>query len=126
MNAGWMIPFIILGGALQSCSAAMNGHLNKSLVNPWLASAVSFATITFFFSGVFFAAVCRFYGNGDPDRIAAHRPFAATPPPNMVSIRGKECSTYEHQKQERPKEAGTKYQTGVWQEETGSELPHPS
>jgi transporter family-2 protein len=29
MNAGWIIPFIILGGALQSCGAAMNGQLNK-------------------------------------------------------------------------------------------------
>ena len=53
MNAGWIIPFIILGGALQSCGAAMNGQLNKSLVNPWLASAVSFALITFFFTGAF-------------------------------------------------------------------------
>jgi len=25
MNASWIIPFIILGGALQSCGAAMNG-----------------------------------------------------------------------------------------------------
>jgi hypothetical protein len=39
MNAGWIIPFIILGGALQSCGAAMNGQLNKHVVNPWLASA---------------------------------------------------------------------------------------
>lgn len=53
MNAGWIIPFIILGGALQSCGAAMNGQLNKSIVNPWLASAVSFALITFFFTGAF-------------------------------------------------------------------------
>ena len=53
MNANWVIPFIILGGALQSCGAAMNGQLNKSLVNPWLASAVSFALITFFFTGAF-------------------------------------------------------------------------
>jgi bacterial/archaeal transporter family-2 protein len=53
MNAAWVIPFIILGGALQSCGAAMNGQLNKSLVNPWLASAVSFALITFFFAGAF-------------------------------------------------------------------------
>jgi bacterial/archaeal transporter family-2 protein len=53
MNAGWVIPFIILGGALQSCGAAMNGQLNKSLVNPWPASAVSFALITFFFAGAF-------------------------------------------------------------------------
>jgi bacterial/archaeal transporter family-2 protein len=45
MNAGWIIPFIILGGALQSCGAAMNGQLNKHVVNPWLASAISFALI---------------------------------------------------------------------------------
>jgi transporter family-2 protein len=31
----------------------MNGQLNKSLVNPWLASAVSFALITFFFIAAF-------------------------------------------------------------------------
>ncbi len=48
MNAAWIIPFIIFGGALQSCGAAMNGQLNKSLGNQWLASAVSFALITFF------------------------------------------------------------------------------
>jgi Putative inner membrane exporter, YdcZ len=50
-NAGWIIPFIIFGGALQSCGAAMNGQLNKHVVNPWLASAISFALITFFFTG---------------------------------------------------------------------------
>src|ERR1700759_827599 len=53
MNAAWMIPFIVLGGALQTAGAAMNGQLLRSLVNPWLASAVSFALITFFFSGIF-------------------------------------------------------------------------
>jgi len=53
MNASWMIPFIILGGALQTCGAAMNGQLNKSMVNPWLASAASFAVITFFFTALF-------------------------------------------------------------------------
>ena len=53
MNASWMIPFIILGGALQTCGAAMNGQLNKSMVNPWLASTVSFALITFFFAAAF-------------------------------------------------------------------------
>lgn len=52
--AAWIFPFIILGGALQTCGAAMNGQLNKSLVNPWLASAVSFAVILFFFLAVFF------------------------------------------------------------------------
>jgi transporter family-2 protein len=35
MNAGWIFPFIILGGAMQACGAAMNGQLNKSLANPW-------------------------------------------------------------------------------------------
>jgi bacterial/archaeal transporter family-2 protein len=49
MNAAWIIPFIIIGGALQSCGAAMNGQLNKYVVNPWVASAISFALITFFF-----------------------------------------------------------------------------
>jgi bacterial/archaeal transporter family-2 protein len=55
MNAAWIIPFIVLGGALQTCGAAMNGQLNKSLVNPYLASSVSFAVITFFFIALFFA-----------------------------------------------------------------------
>ena len=50
-NAGWIIPFIIIGGALQSCGAAMNGQLNKHVANPWFASAISFALITFFFAG---------------------------------------------------------------------------
>jgi transporter family-2 protein len=49
MNAAWIIPFIIIGGALQSCGAAMNGQLNKYVVNPWIASAISFSLITFFF-----------------------------------------------------------------------------
>lgn len=53
MKAGWVFPFIILGGILQTCGAAMNGQLNKALVNPWLASAVSFALITAFFIGAF-------------------------------------------------------------------------
>ena len=54
MKAGWIIPFIILGGALQSAGAAMNGQLKNSLVNPYLASAISFALITFLFAGLFF------------------------------------------------------------------------
>jgi len=55
MNSVWIIPFIIIGGALQTCGAAMNGQLNKSLLNPYLAAAVSFAVITFFFTAIFFA-----------------------------------------------------------------------
>ena len=55
MNASWITPFLIPGGALQNCGAAMNGQLNKSLVNPFLASAVSFLLVTFFFIALFFA-----------------------------------------------------------------------
>jgi transporter family-2 protein len=54
MNAAWIIPFIILGGALQSAGAAMNGQLKSALVNPYLASSISFALITFFFTALFF------------------------------------------------------------------------
>jgi bacterial/archaeal transporter family-2 protein len=54
MSAGWIIPFIIFGGALQTCGAAMNGELHKSMVNPWLASAVSFTIVTFFFTALLF------------------------------------------------------------------------
>ncbi len=53
MKAGWIYPFIILGGVLQTCGAAMNGQLNKALVNPWLASTVSFTLITAFFIAMF-------------------------------------------------------------------------
>lgn len=53
MKAAWIFPFIIVGGVLQTFGAAMNGALNKSLVNPFLASTVSFAVITVFFLCVF-------------------------------------------------------------------------
>ena len=47
MNATWMIPFIILGGALQTCGAAMNSQLYKHMLNPWLASAISDNTVRY-------------------------------------------------------------------------------
>jgi transporter family-2 protein len=53
MNAAWIYPFIILGGALQTCGAAMNAQLFQSLGNKWLANAVSFALILAFFVCVF-------------------------------------------------------------------------
>jgi bacterial/archaeal transporter family-2 protein len=53
MNAGWVYPFIILGGILQTFGAAMNAQLNASLENRWLASAVSFGLILAFFICVF-------------------------------------------------------------------------
>jgi bacterial/archaeal transporter family-2 protein len=49
MNVSWIYPFIILGGVLQTCGAAMNAQLFHSLGNKWLASTVSFALITAFF-----------------------------------------------------------------------------
>jgi bacterial/archaeal transporter family-2 protein len=54
MNASSIIPFIILGGALQTCRAAMNGQLNKSTVNPWLASSILLAVIMVFFTALLF------------------------------------------------------------------------
>lgn len=54
MKTAWIIPFIIVGGALQACGAAMNGQLHKYLQNAWLASAVSASLILFFFVGAFF------------------------------------------------------------------------
>jgi len=52
-SASWMYPFIILGGVLQTCGAAMNAQLFHSLGNRWLASSVSFAVITAFFLCLF-------------------------------------------------------------------------
>lgn len=53
MNVSWIYPFIILGGALQTCGAAMNAQLFHSLGNKWLANAVSFTLITAFFLMMF-------------------------------------------------------------------------
>lgn len=47
MSAAWAFPFIFLAGMLQAAGAAMNGALNKSLVNPWLATAISFLLVLF-------------------------------------------------------------------------------
>lgn len=54
MNSLWIYPFIIIGGALQAAGAPMNGVLKASLVNPWLASAVSFLLVTFLALALFF------------------------------------------------------------------------
>ncbi len=47
MGSAWLFPFIAVAGVLQAVGAAMNGALNKSLVNPWLATAVSFLIVLF-------------------------------------------------------------------------------
>lgn len=40
-----IIPLVIIAGALQAWGPPMNGALNKALVNPWLASLISFLPI---------------------------------------------------------------------------------
>ncbi|SAK98838.1 membrane protein [Caballeronia pedi] len=47
MSTAWIYPFIIIGGILQAAGAPINGELKGSLVNPWLASSVSFLLVTF-------------------------------------------------------------------------------
>lgn len=47
MNAAWAFPFIFVAGVLQAAGAAMGGQLNKSLVNPWLATSISFMLVLF-------------------------------------------------------------------------------
>lgn len=47
MSSAWIYPFIIVGGILQAAGAPINGQLKGALVNPWLASSVSFLLVTF-------------------------------------------------------------------------------
>lgn len=49
MSNAWLYPFIFVAGLLQAAGASMNGQLNRSLVNPWLASSVSFVMVLFVF-----------------------------------------------------------------------------
>jgi bacterial/archaeal transporter family-2 protein len=41
----WIIPLIAAGGVLQAMGGPMNNALRVSLVNPWLATLVSFGLI---------------------------------------------------------------------------------
>lgn len=43
--AAWLYPLIVAAGVLQAFGPPMNGALQKALVNPWLASVVSFMPI---------------------------------------------------------------------------------
>ncbi|AHJ66138.1 putative membrane spanning protein [Granulibacter bethesdensis] len=45
MNSAWLYPLILIAGALQAWGPPMNGALRVSLINPWLASIVSFLPI---------------------------------------------------------------------------------
>jgi transporter family-2 protein len=47
LNGIWLYPFIIIAGMLQAAGAPINGQLKSSLINPWLASSVSFLLVTF-------------------------------------------------------------------------------
>jgi transporter family-2 protein len=52
-NFVWVYPIFIFTGALQAWGPPMNGALRASLVNPWLASLVSFLPIVAFLFCVF-------------------------------------------------------------------------
>ncbi|GBQ19288.1 DMT family transporter [Gluconacetobacter sacchari] len=53
MNASWAFPFIFVAGMLQAVGAVMNGALNRSMVNPWLATSISFLLVLFLAIGLF-------------------------------------------------------------------------
>jgi bacterial/archaeal transporter family-2 protein len=44
-SALWIFPLIVAGGILQAAGGPMNNALRVSLVNPWLATLVSFGLI---------------------------------------------------------------------------------
>jgi transporter family-2 protein len=48
IRATWLYPLILIAGALQAWGPPMNSALKKALVNPWLASLVSFLPIVAF------------------------------------------------------------------------------
>src|ERR1700730_1984502 len=49
ISAIWLYPIIVVAGLLQALGPPMNGQLRQSLVNPWLATLVSFGLIVAFF-----------------------------------------------------------------------------
>jgi transporter family-2 protein len=49
VSAIWLYPLIIVAGLLQALGPPMNGQLRQSLVNPWVASLVSFGLIVALF-----------------------------------------------------------------------------
>lgn len=44
-SAAWLYPIIIIAGALQAWGPPMNNALRGAMVNPWLASLVSFLPV---------------------------------------------------------------------------------
>ncbi|MBS1060416.1 DMT family transporter [Gluconobacter sp. Dm-44] len=53
MNTFAAFAFIFVAGMLQAVGAVMNGALNKAMVNPWLATAISFLLVLFLALGLF-------------------------------------------------------------------------
>lgn len=45
LSAAWLYPIIIIAGALQAWGPPMNNALRGAMVNPWLASLVSFLPV---------------------------------------------------------------------------------
>jgi transporter family-2 protein len=54
ISAAWLYPIIVVAGALQAWGPPMNGALRGALINPWLASLVSFIPIVAFLACIFF------------------------------------------------------------------------
>lgn len=45
LSAAWLYPIIIVAGALQAWGPPMNNALRGAMVNPWLASLISFLPV---------------------------------------------------------------------------------
>ena len=54
ISSAWIYPIIIIAGILQAWGPPMNGALRNALVNPWLASLVSFLPIVALLGCIFF------------------------------------------------------------------------
>ena len=52
-NQFWLYPVIIIAGILQAWGPPMNGALQKSMTNPWLASLISFLPVVALLACVF-------------------------------------------------------------------------
>ncbi len=51
--AAYLFPLIILSGVLQAFGNSMNAQLKASLLNPWLASTISFLVVLPIFAIIF-------------------------------------------------------------------------
>jgi len=56
MNSFWFYPLVLIAGALQSMGVSMNAQLKSVLINPWLASLVSFLPIVIVLTAIW---VCQ-------------------------------------------------------------------